>query len=267
MIGVEAGEVGHGSSAADDDHHVPLVGLIGNLLKGRKDAFLYILSLHDGGEKLHGKAEMIRIVPQMMAEVAITGSGGRADNGNALRERRKGKALVVMQDAVLVEPSQDFPSLLCQASQGVRRVNVRDVERIAVGLVEGELHLEQHPQSGTQFLSALLKEAQPQDVILPRPAMDSRPCQHVAAVSVLLYDFAIEMAVASLACLAQFPHDPQRVGEGLFHGIAHQGIELVKGKGLHKQIKKSETADKANAHAQTQDCSFECLTKILLHEK
>ena len=98
--------------------------------------------------------------------------------------------------------------------------------------------------------------------------MDSRPCQHVAPVRILFYDFAIEMAVACLACLAQFAHNPQRVGEGLFHGIAHQGIELVKGKGLHKQIKKSETADKADAHALTQDCSFDFnLFKILLHEK
>ena len=88
-VAVEIGQVAGGTAATDDDDAVPSVGLGGDGCERCQHALFDVGSLHDGGEETHLEVEAVVVVSQLVAEVAIAGSTGRRDYGDAFDEARQ----------------------------------------------------------------------------------------------------------------------------------------------------------------------------------
>lgn len=93
-ICVEAIQVRHGTSAADDDDAIPLLHLVGYLIQGIDDAAFDLDALHGGREEMNGKAEAAFL--ELMAEIAVPRSPCCRNDGNALKRAWKRELLVQM---------------------------------------------------------------------------------------------------------------------------------------------------------------------------
>ena len=118
----------------------------------RDDALLHLFALHDGWEKVDGKAETIFVVFQLADKVAVAGSSGSRDDCDALGKKWNLQFALQVEDALFLQLADNLLPLAGHIADGVGGVYVRHNPGEAERLVELGVHPEQHFQSGSQRL-------------------------------------------------------------------------------------------------------------------
>ena len=234
LVAVEVAQVAACSPTPDDDNEVEVMVWGGkNLFEGTDDACGHLFALHDCREKLYVEVEAVVVLLKLIAEVAVTCCRSAAYDCDSPEQPRQRQALVVVEDAVFFELHENLASALCEVAQGESRIDVEDIERESVLLMEVDLDQQLHLQSLPKHLATLLLEAKPQDVVVPCPASDARSCHDAVALLVLLDKFSVEVASEGwCADIAQFAHHPIGVVEARLDDLVHQVVQLEKCKRL-----------------------------------
>ena len=227
QIGVEVREVRRGASSADDDNDVPVVDVPVDAVEGGDDAPFHPLALHHGREQAGVEHVAVGVGRELVAEVAISGCGGRRDDCHALGQQGHGQLLVERQHALGLEPGQYLASAAGHVAQGVRRVDVGDDERIAIQLVEADRDLHHHLDAGDERLTRLLLEVGAQQAVRLAPYHGARLGYQVVAARVLLDELQVAVPRGVAAHVAQLGLHPVFVGESLFQPTAHEVVQFV----------------------------------------
>ena len=115
-----------------------------NGIEGADDALLHLFALHDGREELDVEMEAVVVVGQLTAEVAIAGSIGGGDDGNALGKGGDAQLALQVEDTLFLQLSDNFLTLACHVAEGIGGVDVADNPRETVRLVELSIYLQQY---------------------------------------------------------------------------------------------------------------------------
>ena len=87
-----------------------------------------MLALHGGWVELVVKGEVVFVLLELPAKVAVSGGGGAGDYGDVSEEGWEGELLVVVEYAVGFELCEYGAAFLLEVADGVCRVDVEDVE-------------------------------------------------------------------------------------------------------------------------------------------
>ena len=141
QVGVETGKVGRSPSTTDDDYHIKVV-LPGKYpVQGGEYGFFYTIALHQCRKQFRAEEEAAGIVLQLMAEVAISGSRGRRDDGDTLRKWRHFQLLVQGKYTFCGKLVQNLLAAASHVAQSIGGVDVLHGQTVAVQFVEGDRDL------------------------------------------------------------------------------------------------------------------------------
>ena len=226
QIGVETAQFAHRAAAAYNNHSVPVFQFACHGIKGFDDAFLHLFALHGGGEEFGGEVKTGLF--ELSAKVAVTGCRGCGYHGDALREPRQFELLIEREHAVFAQLRQDFAPPPLHVAKGIIRVDVDDVQRKAVHLMEGCRGPYEHFQARLQPLSRCLLKPRAEQVVGAAP--DIGPClgDKLDAGCIFLYKFEIAVPIGGNAHFAHFRHNPIGLVERLFQNAAHQIVQFAK---------------------------------------
>ena len=87
---------------------------------------LHLLTLHDGRKELYLEMETVVVVGQLAAEVAVAGSPGCRNDGNALGKHRNLQFALQVEDTLFFELTDNLLALAGHVANGVGGVNVGD---------------------------------------------------------------------------------------------------------------------------------------------
>ena len=93
---------------------------------------------------------------ELFYEVAISGSCARRHYCNALQQHRHGQLLIIVDNTILLQLSQDFGSAPCSLTYRVRGVDVVYGKTQAIQLMVSYRYKHQHFYPGDKCLSGLL---------------------------------------------------------------------------------------------------------------
>ena len=225
-VGVEIGQVAGGASTTDDHDAVPPLSLVGDGSQGRQYALFHIGALHHGREELHVEAEAVVVVCQLVAEVTVARRTCRRDHRNALQQQRQRQLAVVLQNAVGLQLRQNLAAPLGQVAQRERGVDVDDIQRVTVELVEGYGHQNPHLHACPQPFACGTLEEGGYHIIGSRPHGPARASNEASPRGILLHELHIEMAVLCQPRLAELRFQPVFAVEALLHDRAHQTVQF-----------------------------------------
>ena len=124
--GVEAAQVGSGSSTTDYDHNIEVGNIVVDAVKGCYDGVLNLLALHDGGEEAGGERKAFGIVGQMIAEVAIACCVGTRYYRYAHGEHGDGERFLKVEHSFLLQLSDYCHPLGGHVAKSICGVDVGD---------------------------------------------------------------------------------------------------------------------------------------------
>ena len=227
-IGIEIGEVAGGSTTTNDDHYIPLFGHFGNLLQGGNHTLLHPTALHDRRVKAGMEVESVVVVFQLIAEVTITGSSSATDHSDAPKYRRQRQRLIIVQDAIGFQLTKNLLTPQSHVAQRIGRVDIHNVQAIAILRMEYDFHLQHDGKSGTEGLARHGFELTQKRTIGSSPTGDTRLCQECPVVTfVALHQFTVEVATVCRSSLAQFSLHPITVGQSDRQCFADERVEFV----------------------------------------
>ena len=188
--------------------------------------------MHGCREKLHSEIEPVEVAVQLVAKIAVTGCRGRRDYSHTLGQQRERKLFVQIYDTLVGEALHDEHTLARHISDSVGRLNVANVERKAVELVEVHAYLQQHFEADGKFASRLLKKVGAQQRIDTRPYCSASLCRNFAGSLVALYKLNVAMADRGCANLGKLARHPIFQRKLLLDCRSHHAIEARERQGI-----------------------------------
>ena len=162
-----------------------------------------------------------------MAEVPVSGGGGRRDDRHALGQEGHGQLLVERQHALLLQLAEYLAAALRQVAQGIGGVDVMHREAVAVQFVEADGHAHQHLDAGGERLSRGILEVGLQHLEDVGPDGAARLGHQRIAPGGLLHELHVAMAAGVDAHVAQLRLHPVGGGHLPFQGLAHKRVQFI----------------------------------------
>ena len=228
FIAVEVAQIAACSPTPNDDNKVER-RLFSDFFEGCYDALRNLFALHDGWKELNIEVEAVVVLFELIAKVAITSCSSATDDRNSLEQSWQRKALIVVQDTILLELLEYLSTPFCKVAKRKGRVNIDDIERVAILFVEVDLDQQFHLQAFTKCLARFFLEAQPYHVIVASPT--GYPCtsHNSVALFIFLDKFAIEMSTESrCADIAQLTHHPVLLIKVILDDLMNQAVQFEK---------------------------------------
>ena len=194
FIRIESGQIGCRSSSTNDNHGIPVIYFLIDLLQSTDNGLFHLVSLHDSRQQTDIKDKAPCIMEQLIAEVPITGSRCRRNNGNPLRQIRKIQFLIQRQHSFVLQTLQNLPTTTGHVSQSISRINIHYSQRIAVKFMKINRNLHQHFDSGDKRLTGFTLKIRPQPHIDITPDNPSGLRQKRIALRVLLHKLQITVS-------------------------------------------------------------------------
>ena len=161
-----------------------------------------------------------------MAEITISGSGSRGNNGNTLRQNRHFQLFIQCQYTFLFQLQQYFPSAAGHVSQCIGRVNIKHCQTVAVKFVKLNRHFYQHFDAGSKHLSGSFLEIGFQQTVDIVPNHTTRLSDKVVAARIFLYKFQITMSGRIGTDIAQLCLYPVFIWQTLLQTAADKRIQF-----------------------------------------
>ena len=196
-------------------------------VQGSDDARFHPLSLHHGGEQTGIEDIAVGVIFQLVAEVTVPCRRGRRDDCHPLGEQGHLQLLVQGQHALLLQLCQYLPTPTRHVAQRIGRVDIHDVEGVAVEFVEADGDLHQHLDAGHECLSRLLLEVRLQQPVNRTPYHATRLGYQVVSTGILLYQFQVAVSGRIAADVAQLSLHPIFVRESQFQPTAYQVVQFI----------------------------------------
>ena len=149
------------------------------------------------------------------------------NDGHAAQESRQDELLIVVQDAVDLQLRQYLASASCHVAQCEGGVDVLDVERKAVLLVEGDAHQQLHLHSALQRLPRLVLKTKTQEIIGTSPAVHSGSRYNRLRLIIFLYELSIEMPAVACRGIGEFALNPVLVVQRRREHRADDMVQLI----------------------------------------
>ena len=150
---VETGHVARRTSTTYDDNHIEIVGLDIDFIQCSNNAFLNFFTLHDGRKEPRIELQPAGIVAQLSAEVTVACRIFTRNHSDALGEKRQREFLLQVENALHLQPVDDFHALLGHVAHGEFGVDIGHNPREPVGFMEVGIDLQQHLQTRFEALS------------------------------------------------------------------------------------------------------------------
>ena len=226
-VGVEAVEIAARSAAADQHHGVELPEAFGYGAERPDDRLLGRGPLHEGVEQREVKA--VGALPELLAEVLVTGCIGARDDGHALYDGGHGLLAVHLPDTVALQLGDGHLPLPLHVAQRVGRVDVGDLQREAVEFVVIYQHTCQDPDAGLEPLPRLGLEVAGDAGVVRAPDDGPGLGRGDSVVTALLDQFEVAVARVVYLDLGDLGTDPQGQGEAFVEGLPDQPLQFAQG--------------------------------------
>ena len=177
------------------------------------------------------EGEAVGVVAELVAEVLVACGRGRRDDGNALQQAGQGQFFVHVEHAFLLECVENFLTSSGQIAERVGRVDVHDVEAVAVEFVERCANLDQHLHTGREPLSCGSLEMWTEQCPGVCPDLSAGSCDDAVAVVGFLDKFEVAVA-AGLTGFGQFGTQPHGLVEMGLDESADVCVEFVEGQAI-----------------------------------
>ena len=225
-------EFGRRPTATNDDHAVKHVDVPVNAVQRCQYRGNRLRALHDSRKQTGIELQSVRIMAQLVHEVAISGGSRCRNNRNALRHIGPRQLHVHLKDACLLKAVDDFLSLALHVAHGVAGVDVVDDDLDAVEAMECCRHVDQHLHARSQNLARGFKKLVIQVPVIACP--DGSP--HLGngrTLVILLDEFSIAVAAAVQAQITSLGNDPLAAQPGIVvQHLLDAGIKLTQGHAL-----------------------------------
>ena len=161
-----------------------------------------------------------------MTEVTVARSSGRGDDGDALGQEGHGELFVERKHPLALQLVEDLLAVAHQVAQGIGRVDVGDVQTVAIEFVKRHLHLYQYADASGKGVAGSLLEIGCQQAIDTAPDGATGLGYKGPRLLIALHELQVAVAVAIEVYLAQLGLYPVGIGHASLHGGAHQAIEF-----------------------------------------
>ena len=230
--GVETAQIARCSTPTNDNHCVELFDVFVDAVERADDAFLHTFALHHRRKQTRVELQLLRIVGQLVAKVAIARRMLARDDRDALCKLGQDKLFLQFENAL---PFERIDNLLPFASHVAHRefgIDVGHNPRKTIGFVEVGIDLEQHFHARFEPLACHLFKLLAQQGPFVIPAFCRRLGHGCVAKQLFLYQLHVAMA-AHFVHLRKLGFHPIFFRKRGRNHLSDEVVEFKKGDGLH----------------------------------
>ena len=227
QIGVKTVQVGRGSTATQQGHHIEQLLMRIDPIQRCDHRALRALPLHQGGKQFHIEGIARPIVHQLIHEILIACRSRRRDQCHPLGQEWQRQLLVQTKHALLLQLADNLQPLARHISQRISRINIHHRQAQAIQLMEIHRDPHQHLQPRDEALPRLHLEIGLQEAKGLRPNGSTYLSQELSTTGILLDKLQIAMPRGTvLTHIAHLRPHPIGVWESLLQGHVDALVQL-----------------------------------------